>query len=42
MLSSIKMVREIASEIDLRSRYTAMPINPIYSTLETGNDILEQ
>ncbi len=42
MLSSIKMVREIASEIDLRSRYTTMPINPIYSTLGTGNDILEQ
>lgn len=42
MLSSIKMVREIASEIDLRSRYTTMPINPIYSALETGNDILEQ
>lgn len=42
MLSSIKMVREIASEIDLRSRYTTMPINPIYSTFGTGNDILEQ
>lgn len=42
MLSSIKMVREIASEIDLRSRYTTMPINPIYSTLRTGNDVLEQ
>lgn len=42
MLSSIKMVREIASEIDLRSRYTTMPINPIYSTLGTGNDVLEQ
>lgn len=42
MLSSIKMVREIASEIDLRSRYTTMPINPIYSALGTGNDILEQ
>lgn len=42
LLSSIKMVREIASEIDLRSRYTTMPINPIYSTFGTGNDILEQ
>lgn len=42
MLSSIKMVREIASEIDLRSRYTTMPINPIYSALGTDNDILEQ
>ena len=42
MLSSIKMVREIASEIDLRSRYTTMPISPIYSTFWTGNDILEQ
>lgn len=42
MLSSIKMVREIASEIDLRSRYTTMPINPIYNTFGTGNDILEQ
>ena len=42
MLSSIKMVREIASEIDLRSRYTTMPVNPIYSTFGTGNDILEQ
>lgn len=42
MLSSIKMVREIASEIDLRSRYTTMPINPVYSTFGTGNDILEQ
>ena len=42
MLSSIKMVREIASEIDLRSRYTTIPINPIYSTFGTGNDVLEQ
>lgn len=42
MLNSIKIVREIASEIDLRSRYSTLPIYPTYNTLGGDKEVLEQ